>query len=93
MAIKSPEPEEIVVKLRQVEVLMEQGISATGYDVWLICIGDGDQFGSGFVGVNPNSKIPALMDHAMTPPTRVFESGAILLYPAEEFDAFLPKDR
>jgi GST-like protein len=74
------------------EELLELGIAAADYDAWLIRIGDGDQFGSGFVGVNPNSKIPALMDHSTTPPTRVFESGAILLYLAEQFDAFLPKD-
>ena len=59
----------------------------------LITIDDGNQFGSGFVDVNPNSKIPALMDHSTTKPTRVFESGAILLYLAEKFDAFLPRDR
>jgi GST-like protein len=58
----------------------------------LIKIGDGDQFGSGFVAVNPNSKIPALLDRSTSPPTRVFESGAILLYLAEKFVAFLPRD-
>lgn len=62
------------------------------YDAWLIKIGDGDQFGSGFVAANPNSKIPALMDHSTPEPTRVFESGAILLYLAEKFGAFLPSD-
>ncbi|PAU76143.1 glutathione-dependent disulfide-bond oxidoreductase [Halomonas salipaludis] len=60
------------------------------YDAWLIDIGEGDQFGSGFVAVNPNSKIPALMDHSTSPPTRVFESGSILLYLAEKFGEFLP---
>ena len=55
-------------------------------------LGDGDQFGSGFVAINPNSKIPALLDRSTSPPTRVFESGAILLYLAEKFDAFLPKE-
>lgn len=60
------------------------------YDAWLINIGDGDQFGSGFVDINPNSKIPALLDHATG--SRVFESGAILLYLAEKFGAFLPTD-
>lgn len=74
------------------EELLEAGIAAADYDAWLIRIMEGDQFGSGFVEVNPNSKIPALMDHSTTPPTRVFESGAILLYLAEKFDAFLPKD-
>ena len=62
------------------------------YDAWLIRIGEGDQFSSGFVEVNPNSKIPALRDHSTTPPTRVFESGSILLYLAEKFGHFLPKD-
>ncbi len=62
------------------------------YDAWLIKINDGDQFGSGFVELNPNSKIPALADHSTTPPTRVFESGAILVYLAEKFDALIPKE-
>ena len=74
------------------EELLALGHSAAEYDAYLIDIGEGDQFGSGFVGVNPNSKIPALMDHSTTPPTRVFESGAILLYLAEKFGAFLPSD-
>lgn len=74
------------------EELLAAGISEAEYDAWLIRIGEGDQFSSGFVEVNPNSKIPALMDHTTTPPTRVFESGAILLYLAEKFDAFLTKD-
>lgn len=74
------------------EELLEAGITEADYDAWLIRIMEGDQFGSGFVDVNPNSKIPALMDHSTTPPTRVFESGAILLYLAEKFGAFLPKD-
>jgi len=60
------------------------------YDAYLVNIGSGDQFGSGFVAVNPNSKIPALLDRSTTPPTRVFESGAILLYLAEKFGAFVP---
>ncbi len=77
------------------EELLAAGHSQAEYDAWLIDIGEGDQFGSGFVEVNPNSKIPALMDHATTPPTRVFESGAILLYLAEKHGAFLTeaKDR
>ncbi|WP_163649793.1 glutathione-dependent disulfide-bond oxidoreductase [Modicisalibacter sp. 'Wilcox'] len=62
------------------------------YDAWLIDIGEGEQFGSGFVAVNPNSKIPALMDHSTQPPTRVFESGSILLYLAEKFGALLPTE-
>lgn len=74
------------------EELLAAGHSDAEYDAWLINIMEGDQFSSGFVAANPNSKIPALMDHSTTPPTRVFESGAILLYLAEKFDAFLPKD-
>ncbi len=73
------------------EELLALGISGAEYDAWLINI-DGEQFGSGFVAVNPNSKIPALMDHSIAVPTRVFESGAILLYLAEKFDALLPSD-
>jgi len=74
------------------EELLALGHSGAEYDAWLINIGEGDQFGSGFVEVNPNSKIPALMDHSTTPPTRVFESGAILLYLAEKFGALMPSD-
>jgi GST-like protein len=75
------------------EELLAAGHSGAEYDAWPIRIGDGDQFGSGFVAVNPNSKIPALMDHSTATPTRIFESGAILLYLAEKFGgAFLPKD-
>ena len=74
------------------EELLAQGHAGAEYDAWLIDIGKGDQFGSGFVGVNPNSKIPALMDHSVTPPQRMFESGAILLYLAEKFGALLPTD-
>ncbi|MDN6180065.1 MAG: glutathione-dependent disulfide-bond oxidoreductase [Halomonas subglaciescola] len=61
------------------------------YDAWLVDIGEGEQFGSGFVGANPNSKIPALFDHGHSEPVRVFESGSILLYLAEQFDALLPR--
>ena len=74
------------------EELLALGKKDAEYDAWLINIGNGDQFGSDFVKINPNSKIPALMDHSTTPPTRIFESGAMLLYLAEKFDAFLPKD-
>lgn len=74
------------------EELLAKGIREAEYDAHLIRIGDGDQFGSGFVDVNPNSKIPALMDHTTTPPTRVFESGSILLYLAEKYGEFLPDD-
>ena len=73
------------------EELLAAGHDAE-YDAWIIRIGDGDQFGSDFVKINPNSKIPAMMDHSTTPPTRVFESGSILLYLAEKFGAFLPSD-
>lgn len=73
------------------EELLEAGFDAE-YDAWLINIQEGDQFGSGFVEVNPNSKIPALRDHRQDPPRRVFESGSILLYLAESFGAFLPED-
>jgi GST-like protein len=72
------------------EELLAIGKEGAEYDAWLINIGDGDQFGSGFVDINPNSKIPALVDHSTTEPTRVFESGAIMLYLAEKFDAFVP---
>ena len=74
------------------EELLALGFAGAEYDAWLINIRDGDQFGSGFVEANPNSKIPALLDHSTTPPTRVFESGAILLYLAEKFGALLPSD-
>src|SRR6056297_3607547 len=74
------------------EELLAAGHSGAEYDAWLVNIREGDQFGSGFVSVNPNSKIPALMDRSGAKPTRVFESGAILLYLAEKFGAFLPAD-
>ncbi|MDX5400773.1 MAG: glutathione-dependent disulfide-bond oxidoreductase [Rhodobacterales bacterium] len=74
------------------EELLAAGHTGAEYDAWLIRINEGDQFGSGFVAVNPNSKIPALMDHSGDTPQRVFESGAILLYLAEKFGAFLPSD-
>ena len=72
------------------EELLAAGHSGAEYDAWLIRINDGDQFGSGFVAVNPNSKIPALMDRSGDTPVRVFESGAILQYLAEKFGAFMP---
>ncbi|GMP11388.1 glutathione-dependent disulfide-bond oxidoreductase [Bradyrhizobium sp. TM239] len=74
------------------EELLALGHNGAEYDAWLIRIGNGDQFGSGFVDINPNSKIPALMDRSGREPIRVFESGSILLYLAEKFGAFLPKD-
>jgi len=72
------------------EELLEAGHKGAEYDAWLINIGAGDQFGSGFVAINPNSKIPALLDRSGPAPIRVFESGAILLHLAEKFGAFVP---
>ncbi|MHC2494759.1 GST-like protein [Bradyrhizobium barranii subsp. barranii] len=74
------------------EELLALGHKGAEYDAWLIRIGNGDQFGSGFVDINPNSKIPALVDRSGPEPVRVFESGSILVYLAEKFGAFLPKD-
>jgi GSH-dependent disulfide-bond oxidoreductase len=74
------------------EELLALGHSGAEYDAWLINIGNGDQFGSGFVAVNPNSKIPALIDRSGSTPIRIFESGAILLYLAEKFGAFVPTE-
>ena len=73
------------------EELLEAGVSAAEYDAWLINIGEGEQFGSGFVDVNPNSKIPAMMDHSGSVPIRIFESGSILMHLAEKFGMFLPE--
>ncbi|MEP4148695.1 MAG: glutathione-dependent disulfide-bond oxidoreductase [Halioglobus sp.] len=74
------------------EELLALGKTEAEYDAYLINISEGDQFGSGFVAANPNSKIPAMMDHSTNPPTRIFESGAMMLYLAEKHDAFIPKD-
>jgi GST-like protein len=74
------------------EELLAAGHTGAEYDAWLIRINEGDQFSSGFVGVNPNSKIPALLDRSAATPIRVFESGAILIYLAEKFGAFLPTE-
>jgi GST-like protein len=74
------------------EELLALGHVGAEYDAWFVNILEGDQFGSGFVGANPNSKIPALMDHSSDPPIRIFESGAMLLYLAEKFGAFIPND-
>ena len=74
------------------EELLAIGHIGAEYDAWLIRISEGDQFSSGFVKINPNSKIPALLDRSKSPPIPIFESGSILLYLAEKFDAFLPKD-
>ncbi len=74
------------------EELLAMGHTGAEYDAWLININEGDQFGSGFVSVNPNSKIPAMMDHSVDPVIRLFESGSILFYLAEKFGALLPTD-
>ena len=74
------------------EELLALGHEGAEYDAHLIRISEGEQFGSDFVAINPNSKIPALLDNSTSPPTRVFESGAMLIYLAEKFDAFIPKD-
>ena len=74
------------------EELLELGHSGAEYDAWMVVISNGDQFGSGFVEVNPNSKIPALMDRSGDKPIRIFESGAMLVHLAEKFGAFLPTD-
>ncbi|WP_100640386.1 glutathione-dependent disulfide-bond oxidoreductase [Marinobacter salexigens] len=74
------------------EELLELGVREAEYDAWIVRINEGEQFSSGFVDVNPNSKIPALMDRSQDPAVRVFESGSILLYLAEKFDRFLPSD-
>ncbi|MEO8298614.1 MAG: glutathione-dependent disulfide-bond oxidoreductase [Burkholderiales bacterium] len=89
-SLATPNGQKVAVML---EELLALGHSGAEYDAWLIRINQGDQFGSGFVAVNPNSKIPALMDHSGPTPIRVFESGAILLYLAEKFgSAFLPTE-
>lgn len=88
-SLATPNGQKVTIML---EELLAAGHSGAEYDAWLIRIGDGDQFGTGFVEVNPNSKIPAMMDHSTAEPTRVFESGSILLYLAEKFGAFLPKE-
>ncbi|MDX1667912.1 MAG: glutathione-dependent disulfide-bond oxidoreductase [Limnobacter sp.] len=73
------------------EELIEAGIKKAEYDAWLIKITEGDQFGSGFVEVNPNSKIPAMWDYSTSPPTALFESASIMMYLAEKFQLFLPE--
>lgn len=88
-SLATPNGQKVTIML---EELLALGHKGAEYDAWLIKISDGDQFGSGFVGVNPNSKIPALMDRSGPAPVRVFESGAILLHLAEKFGAFLPKE-
>ncbi|WOD08234.1 glutathione-dependent disulfide-bond oxidoreductase [Marinomonas sp. GJ51-6] len=88
-SLATPNGQKVTILL---EELLALGKTDAEYDAYLINIGEGDQFSSGFVEINPNSKIPALMDNSTTPPTRVFESGSILQYLAEKFDAFIPKD-
>ncbi|MCO7255838.1 glutathione-dependent disulfide-bond oxidoreductase [Dickeya oryzae] len=88
-SLATPNGQKVTILL---EELLALGHSGAEYDAWLIRIGNGDQFSSGFVAANPNSKIPALVDHSGQQPVRVFESGAILLYLAEKFGEFLPTD-
>ena len=86
-SLATPNGVKVTMLLEEILAIGKEGAE---YDAWLINIGQGDQFGSGFVDINPNSKIPAMVDHSTTPPTRVFESGAIMLYLAEKFEAFVP---
>ncbi|KMO14565.1 glutathione-dependent disulfide-bond oxidoreductase [Methylobacterium indicum] len=88
-SLGTPNGQKVTILL---EELLALGHAGAEYDAWLIRIGDGDQFGSGFVEANPNSKIPALVDRSGATPVRVFESGAILTYLAEKFGAFLPTE-
>jgi len=88
-SIATPNGQKVTILL---EELLAAGVSEAEYDAWFIDISTGDQFSSGFVDINPNSKIPALLDHSTDTPTPVFESGAILLYLAERFGHFLPTD-
>jgi GSH-dependent disulfide-bond oxidoreductase len=88
-SLATPNGQKVTIMLEELLALGKKGAE---YDAWPIKIGDGDQFGSGFVAINPNSKIPALVDRSGPKPIRVFESGAILLYLAEKFGAFLPTE-
>jgi GST-like protein len=88
-SLATPNGVKVTVMLEELLALGHRGAE---YDAWLVRISDGEQFGSGFVAVNPNSKIPALMDHSGARPIRVFESGAILMYLAEKFGAYLPSE-
>ncbi|MEN4914157.1 glutathione-dependent disulfide-bond oxidoreductase [Acinetobacter pittii] len=88
-SLATPNGQKVTILLEELLALGHQGAE---YDAWLIKIGEGQQFGSGFVDINPNSKIPALVDRSQNPPLRVFESGSILLYLAEKFKAFIPTD-
>lgn len=89
-SLATPNGQKVTIMLEELLALGHRGAE---YDAWLIRIGDGDQFGSGFVEVNPNSKIPALMDRSGATPVRVFESGSILVYLAEKFGALLPTEQ
>ncbi len=89
-SLATPNGQKVTIML---EELLAAGHTGAEYDAWPIRIGDGEQFSSGFVAINPNSKIPALVDRSGPDPIRVFESGSILLYLAEKFGAFLPQDR
>ncbi|MEO7865343.1 MAG: glutathione-dependent disulfide-bond oxidoreductase, partial [Sphingomicrobium sp.] len=86
-SLATPNGQKVTIML---EELLERGHTGAEYDAWLVNIGDGDQFASGFVAINPNSKIPALVDRSGAEPVRLFESGAILLWLAEKFGDFLP---
>jgi GST-like protein len=88
-SLGTPNGQKVTIML---EELLAAGHTGAEYDAWLIKINEGAQFGSGFVGINPNSKIPALIDRSGEKPVRVFESGSILVYLAEKFGAFLPQD-
>ncbi|MBS0639556.1 MAG: glutathione-dependent disulfide-bond oxidoreductase [Proteobacteria bacterium] len=87
-SLGTPNGQKVTIML---EELLARGHSGAEYDAWLIKIGDGDQFGSGFVAINPNSKIPAMVDRSGPEPIRLFESGSILFHLAEKFGEFLPK--
>ena len=88
-SLGTPNGQKVTILL---EELLEAGHTAADYDAWLINIGEGDQFSSGFVDINPNSKIPAMMDHSGDAPIKLFESGSILIHLAEKFGAFLPTE-
>ena len=88
-SLGTPNGQKVTIML---EELLAAGHSGAEYDAWYIDIGEGDQFSSGFVAINPNSKIPAMLDRSLDPPVRLFESGSILLYLAEKFGAFLPAE-
>jgi len=88
-SLATPNGQKVTIML---EELLAAGITDANYDAWLVNIGEGDQFSSGFVDVNPNSKVPAMVDTSTTPETKLFESGSILHYLAEKFDVFIPKD-